>query len=361
MANDDRNSILSRQSMPHCWYRIVALSVLAAVSACGLIYDGFKYVLPEKTSQDVLCERDHWFVGLAAGPYPPFIFPIAHTDRGPRVTGFDIELVKSIQEQLSHRCGKSIRMELRLVPFLDLFTLLHEDKLDLFISATPANVPGTGRGGFAYSLPYFEGSGLAVAARTREIADQIQAAVALQRDQKRGEPTVRHRALSRFRTAVVDGSSGAAYAEANFTSEQFIVCNTLTAAFHASEQLHDQPDIILGSAPVLAFTTQHEHPRWQLVQIDDHPWLLTHENFSIVTGDARLHVLWFLNDLLFELDQRGELQRMKQRWLVESYDPMTRADEEGLPVPDEARDAQARNHCYVGKPGFGRLRDLGRG
>lgn len=343
------------------WLRIMGLISLASLSACGWVYEGVKYVLPEKTSQDVLCNRDVWSVGLAAGPYEPFVFPVTTTERGPRVTGFDIELVKTLQEHLHERCGKSIRMELLLVPFLELFTLLHEDKIDLFISATPANVPGTGRGGFAYSLPYFEGSGLAVAARSRDISDRIEAEVALQQNQLHRPPIVRHHALSRLHTAVVDGSSGAAYAEANFTAEQFVVCNTLTAAFDAANHLDVPPEIILGSAPVLNFTTQHDHQGWHMVRDGKDPWLLTHESFSIVTGDARLHVLWFLNNLLFELDQRGELERMKRRWLVEPYDPLARAGEEGLPVPEEAKDAQARNHCYVGKPGFGRLRDLGRG
>lgn len=175
------------------------------------------------------------------------------------------------------------------------------------------------------------------------------------------QQTVRHHALSQFRTAVADGSSGAAYAEANFTTERFVVCNTLPAAFKSAESLDDPPDIILGSAPVLTFTTQHDHAEWRMVRAGHQPWLLTHENFSIVTGAARLHLLWFLNDFLFELDQQNDLERMKYRWLSESYDPVTRAGKEGMAAREEDADAQARNHCYVGEPGFGRLRDRGRG
>lgn len=160
------------------------------------------------------------------------------------------------------------------------------------------------------------------------------------------QQTVRHHALSQFRTAVVDGSSGAAYAEANFTTELFVVCNTLTAAFKSAESLDDPPDIILGSAPVLTFTTQHDHAGWRMVRAGHQPCLLTRENFSIVTGAARLHL---------------DLERMKHRWLSEAYDPVTRVGKEGMAAREEDADAQARNHCYVGKPGFGRLRDLGRG
>lgn len=109
-----------------------------------------------------------------------------------------------------------------------------------------------------------------------------------------------------------------------------MVCNTLTAAFKSAESLDDPPDIILGSAPVLTFTTQHDHAGWHMVRAGHQPWLLTHENFSIVTGAARLHLLWFLNDFLFELDQQNDLERMKHRWLSESYDPVTRAGKEGM-------------------------------
>jgi ABC-type amino acid transport substrate-binding protein len=282
------------------------------------------------------------------------------TGEGPRVTGFDIDLIRAVERELNQRCGKAIHPAVKLVPFLELFALLQERKVDLFISATPSDVAGAGRGGVAYSLPYFSGGGLAVIARTANIAEEIRQRLLKQRAKIHAALT-RLEALSGYRIAVVDGSSGAAYAQANATTDEFIVCNTLAAALHAEESLDKPADLILGSAPVLTWISQHLPAEWTVVRLEgDEPLLLTHENFSIVVREDRLYLLWFLNNLLFELEDAGDLQRLRQRWLQEDYDVETRALHEGLPVTAAAKEEQARRHCYVGHPGFGRLRTLGR-
>lgn len=355
MACDHRHSFLNATIGPRIAWSLL-LSVVLTSSSCGLILDGVERLLPKENARTAICGRDTLEVGVAAGPYPPFIFPIMDTRSGPRVAGLDIELVREIGEALERQCGASVRPTLRLVPFQDLFSLVHEGKIDLFISATPADVVGSGRGGFAYSLPYLSGSGLTVIARNQGVANEVQ-----HRLQSGAQPLTRLSALEGFRVGVVDGSSGSAYAEANFTNEQFIVCNSLTAAFHAQRVGEDPPDLILGSHPVLQFMVRHKRPDWVLVTVEqDKPLLFTHENFSIVVGDDRLYLLWFLNNLLFDLENSGALARIRHRWLEDHYDEQSRAEVEGLPVDEKAKKAQARDDCYVGSPGFGKLRSLGR-
>ncbi|MDR4472929.1 MAG: hypothetical protein MRJ92_09915 [Nitrospira sp.] len=43
------------------------------------------------------------------------------------MTGLDVELIKAMTDELSHRCGRPITPVLHLVRFRDLFRLLNED------------------------------------------------------------------------------------------------------------------------------------------------------------------------------------------------------------------------------------------
>ncbi|ALA59257.1 hypothetical protein [Nitrospira moscoviensis] len=69
---------------------------------------------------------------------------------------------------------------------------------------------------------------------------------------------------------------------------------------------------------------------------------------------------WFINNLLFRLKESGTLERIRRRWLEDEYDYRRRAETEGLPVEEGARDVQQRRDCYEGMPGFGKLRTLER-
>jgi polar amino acid transport system substrate-binding protein len=357
MVNDDRHSLLSSARK-----RVAVFLVLttALLQGCGYLIDGIEWLLPKESSHDAVCSRENLSIALSAGPYPPFVFPVMETPQGPRVTGFDIDLIRAVERELQEHCGKAIRPAVRLVPFLDLFALMQERKVDLFISATPANVAGAGRGGLAYTLPYFSTGGLTVVARTPEIADVIRQRLTAKGVRLHASLT-RLEAMSGFRMAVVDGSSGAAYAAANATTDRFVVCNTLNAAFHAETSVGEPADLIIGSSPVLISMARRHLHEWTVVTLDgNQPLLLTHENFSMVVREDRLHLLWFLNNLLFRLEESGELTRLRDRWLNEEYDARLRAADEGLPVSDQAKREQERRSCYVGHSGFGRLRTLAR-
>jgi hypothetical protein len=75
--------------------------------------------------------------------------------------------------------------------------------------------------------------------------------------------------------------------------------------------------------------------------------ILTQESFSIVTGEEKRRLQWFLNNLLYRLEETGRLAQMRKRWLEEDYAPTRRATAEGLPlevskVPDHYDQGQCR-------------------
>ena len=280
------------------------------MSGCGLIIDAGQWLLPgPRDIHDVVCDRDVLNVGVAAGPYPPFVFPVVETPSGSRVTGFDIQLVQAVLQELQEWCGKVIRPRVRLVPFRELFGQLHEGHLDFFLSGTPAIVVGPGLAGFGYSLPYLRKGGLSVIARDDETAEALRRRVEAQGPA--AHPLDRlNAAVSGLTIAVQGGSSGAAFAKANLRTKDFIVCNSLQATFDAARYVGRQPDLIIGSHPVLDFSVKRLRPAWRTVTLENgRPLMVTHEEYSIVVAADHLHVRWFLNNLLFHLEEEGRLDQ----------------------------------------------------
>lgn len=87
---------------------------------------------------------------------------------------------------------------------------------------------------------------------------------------------------------------------------------------------------------------------WQpLTRIDGTPVILTRDDLSIVTSEEHRRLQWFLNNLLFRLEESGRLKEMRTRWIDEEYAPARRATTEGLPlevtqVPDHYDQEQCR-------------------
>ncbi|HJU05784.1 MAG TPA: transporter substrate-binding domain-containing protein [Nitrospiraceae bacterium] len=345
--------------MAYAAFLMSLLLLTVMVSGCGLVIDAIEWMVPApKGIQDAVCERDLLQVGISAGPYPPFVFPVVDTDHGPRVSGLDVELAHEIVRELRRRCGKSIRPVVRLVPSRDLFGLVQEGKIEFFISAVPAGVPTEGSGGFAYSLPYLYRGGLSVIAHDQDVIDRIHRQLRAQPESV-NDPLVRLQALSGLTVAVQEGSSGAAYANVSFGRNEFIICNSLHAAFDAERFVGRRADLIIGSQPVLNFIVTRLRHDWHPVMLENgKPLQLTHENYSIVLGSDRLPLRWFINNLLFRLEETGELDHIRHRWLEEQYDDKARSSDEGLAVQEGAKEEQARHSCYMGSPSRGRLRSL---
>src|SRR5207249_3262235 len=142
------------------WASLVALAIGFLLQGCGLFMDAAQLVRPVvpylPDELDVICQHRRLQVGIGVEPFPPFVFPAVWTDQGTWVTGLDVELVQAITAVLSKHCGgPPVTPVLHLVHVRDLFILLTEGKLDLFLSAAAYNVPHPMATGLAFSTPYY--------------------------------------------------------------------------------------------------------------------------------------------------------------------------------------------------------------
>ncbi len=311
-----------------------ALGLGFILQGCGLVFDAIQSIRPVATNElDAICARKRLQVGMGFEPQRPFVFPAIFTDEGLRVSGLDVELVREISAALTERCGgEPVVPVLHLVPYRALFVLLHEGKLDLFVSATTANVPSPTRAGLAYSVPYFTNGGLGVIVRGDEVAERVRAV--LQRDPRPVyEPAKIRTALAGLTVAVQEGTTAHLYAEASLAGVHLVLCDSLPAAFESQEP---PVDAIVGKQPILRFVVTRVRKDWRLLDMEDgKPLILTKEDYAVVLAEDSYRLRWFINELLFRLDARGRLAEMRRRWLEESYAFPRRAVVEGLPFAAE--------------------------
>jgi ABC-type amino acid transport substrate-binding protein len=277
---------------------------------------------------DVICRHRRMQVGIAIEPFPPFVFPVVWTDQGPRVTGLDIELVQAITKALSEHCGgPPVTSILHLVHFRDLFVLLTEGHLDLFLSSVAYNVPHPSATGLAYSTPYYYTAGIGGIARRPEVIEQVRAA--LRQPSTDGEMlALRKGALAGLTVAAQEGRSPYLYAEDYLKGIRLVACDTLIAAFESK----DPPvDVILGKQPILDFVVKREHQDWRPLLLENgEPFLFTRELFTVVMAEQSFELQGLVNDVLFQLEQTGRLAAMHRRWLDEDYAYTQRVTSEGL-------------------------------
>lgn len=320
-----------------------------SLQGCGLLYDAVQLVVPVAADElDAICRRQRLQVGMAVEPFRPFVFPAIWTDEGSRVTGLDVELVRHIVDALSQECGKPVTPVLHLVRFRDLFLYLSEGKLDLFVSAVPSNVPVRAWAGFAYSIPYFQEGGLAGITRRPEVVEQIR-----RRLQPRDGPAddrAGGRILAGLTVAVQEGTASQHYAAANFKASRLVLCDSLPAAFEAAEASAPGIDVILGARPVLEYMVTRVKRDWRLIaHADGRPLYFTRGYYAVVMAEDSYRLRWFVNSVIFRLDEAGLLERMRARWLEESYAFPRRAAAEGLPFDVEKMVAQySQGTCREG-------------
>lgn len=328
----DRHSVLRVGKYATGW--LCALWLGFALQGCGLVFDAIQFIQPVATNElDAICARKRLQVGMGFEPRRPFVFPAIFTDEGLRVTGLDVELLREISAALTAQCGgEPVVPVLHLVPYRALFVLLHEGKLDLFVSATTANVPSPTRAGLAYSAPYFTNGGLSMITRRNEIAERVHAALRLGPGAVYEPATIR-RVLAGLTVAVQEGTTAHLYAEAHLAGVRLVLCDSLPAAFESQ----DPPvDAIVGKQPVLQFTVSRVRKDWRLLESEDgKPIILTREDYAVVMAEESYRLRRFINDLLFRLDAGGRLADMRHRWLEEPYAFPRRAAAEGLPFAAE--------------------------
>ncbi len=319
------------------WVLLCVALAWPPLQGCGLVYDALQYVAPAATDElDAICRRQRVQIGMAVEPFRPFVFPAIWTDEGSRVTGLDVELVRHIVEALSQQCGRPVTPVLHLVRFRDLFLHLSEGRLDLFVSAVPSNVPIRDWAGFAYSIPYFQHGGLSAVTRRPEVLDRIR-----QRLQARSEMPPKAPAgdevLAGLAVAVQNGTASQHYAVANLHTSRLVLCDSLPAAFESAES-SDAPgiDVILGARPVLEYMIARVKKEWRLLAYGDgKTFFLTRGQYAVVMSEESYRLRWFVNGVIFRLDESGQLERMRARWMDEPYAFPRRAAVEGLPFDVE--------------------------
>ena len=306
--------------------RWTVLTICLFLQGCGLLLDAVQYVYPLTSDElDRICRRQHIQVGMALEPFRPFVFPAVWTDEGARVTGLDAELVKAISEALSAHCGRPVIPVLHLVHFRDLFLLLSEGQLDFFVSAVAAGLPSPARAGFAYSTPYFSNGGIGVIVKRPEIAEHIQARL------KTGDKGIQARLLDGLTIAAQNSTEAHLYAEANVRSAHLIVCDSLPAAFEQAETgVAPQIDVIIGAHPVLEFMVRTTRKDWRLLAQDGKALRLTRADYAVVLAEESYKLRWFINQVIFQLDESGRLETMRRRWMESTYAYPRRASTEGL-------------------------------
>lgn len=322
---------------------------LLLLQGCGLLIDAVQLVYPVTANElDGICRRGQVQVGMAAEPFRPFVFPAVWTDEGARVTGLDVELVRAVTDALTVHCGRPVAPVLHLIRFRDLFLLLNEGQLDFFVSAVAAGVPSPLRSGFAYSTPYFSHGGVGGIAKRSAVIQTVQS-----RLPHGTGPRSRADLLKGLTIAVQDGTAAHLYAEGVLKPERLIVCDSLPAAFEYGEQGEAAPiDIILGAKPVLEFVVRTTRRDWRMLAgEEDRPLLLTDGAYAIVMAEESYALRWFVNDVIFRLDEGGRLDAMRQRWLEDQYAYPRRASLEGLPFDVNKMPAHyAQGTCRSGSP-----------
>ena len=323
---------------------LTTLSIL--LQGCGLVYDAVELIHPlTRDELSTICARGRLRVGISVEPFRPFVFSAMYTDEGIRVTGLDIELIREVADALTSYCGgpTPVVPTLHVTRFPDLFIKMNEGQLDLFVSSVSGTVPGTRPTGLWFSAPYFRDDGIAAIIQKPEVTERVRA----QFQKHNGNDTLAavQESFAGLTVAVQKGRSSHLYAEANLARIRMVICDSLPASIETKDPAID---VILTNHSILEYVTKRVWQNWRLVsRPNGTPLILTHEDLSIVTSEEHRRLQWFLNNLLFRLEESGRLKQMRTRWIEMEYAPTRRATTEGLPlevtqVPDHYDQGQCR-------------------
>lgn len=330
------------------WSKVFLGFALLLLQGCGLLYDTVTMVHPlTRDDLSAICARGRLRIGISVEPFRPFIFPAVYTDEGVRVTGLDIELIREVADALTAHCGAPtpIVPTLHVTRFPDLFIKMTEGELDLFVSSVSGTVPGTKPTGLWFSAPYFRHDGLAAIAKNPEVAERVQAQFNTQGENWDTLAAVQ-RGLAGLTVAVQRGRSAHLYAQANLKHIRLVVCDSLPAAIETKDP---RIDVILSKHSIIEYVTKRVWQEWHpLTRADGNPLILTRDDLSIVTSEEHRRLQWFLNNLLFRLEESGRLSLMRKRWIEEEYAPTRRATTEGLPLEiTQVPDHYDQGRCHL--------------
>ena len=330
------------------WCRLLLLLALGLLQGCGLVYDAVTKIHPlTRDELSAICARGQLRVGISVEPFRPFVFPALYTDEGIRVTGLDIELIREIADAVTAHCGGShpIVPTLHVTRFPDLFLKMSEGQLDLFVSSVSGTVPGTRPAGLWFSAPYFRDDGIAAITQKPDVAERVRAVLRKQSGKLDTLAAIQE-GFAGLTIAVQKGRSADLYARANLKQIRLVVCDSLPAAIETKEPAID---LILSKHAIIEYVTKRVWNEWHpLTRPDGSSLLLTRDDLSIVTSDEHRRLQWFLNNLLFRLEESGRLAQMRHRWIDEDYAPTRRATAEGLPLQvTQVPDHYDQGQCHL--------------
>jgi polar amino acid transport system substrate-binding protein len=326
---------------------LILTGLCILLQGCGLVYDAVELIHPlTRDELSTICTRGRLRVGISVEPFRPFVFPAVYTNEGIRVTGLDIELIREVADALTAHCGgpTPIVPTLHVTRFPDLFIKMNEGQLDLFVSSVSGTVPGTRPAGLWFSAPYLRDDGIAAIIRNPEVAERVRTQFGKQNGNWDTLAAVQE-GFAGLTIAVQKGRSSHQYAKANLKRVRIVICDSLPASIESKDL---NIDVILTNHSILEYVTKRVWQEWHpLTQPDGSPLLLTREDLSIVTSEEHRQLQWFLNNLLFRLEESGRLKQMRTRWIEAEYAPTRRATAEGLPlevtqVPDHYDQGQCR-------------------
>jgi ABC-type amino acid transport substrate-binding protein len=278
-----------------------------------------------------ICARGRVRIGISIEPFRPFVSPAAYTDEGIRVTGLDVELIREIAGALTAHCGGAtpILPTLHLTRFPDLFIKMNEGQLDLFVSSVSGTIPRAESSGLWFSPPYSHGDGIGAIIQKPEVAERVWQQFR-KLNGKLDTLAAVQKGFAGLTVAVQKGRSSHLYAETNLTGIRMVICDSLPASIESKDQ---NIDVILTDHSILEYVTKRVWQDWRpLTHIDGTPLFLTHEDLSIVTSDDHRQLQWFLNNLLFRLQESGQLKYMRRRLIEAEYAHARRATTQGLPL-----------------------------
>lgn len=311
---------------------LVLMTLGILLQGCGLVYDAVKLIHPlTRDELSSICGHGRVRVGISVEPFRPFVFPAVYTDQGIRVTGLDIELIREVADALTSYCGgpTPIVPTLYLTRFPDLFIKMNEGQLDLFVSSVSGTVPGARPTGLWFSAPYLRDDGIAAITQKPEVAERVWQQFRKQNGNWDTLAAVQE-GFAGLTVAVQKGRSSHLYAQANLKQIRLVICDSLPAAIETKDP---HIDVILSDYSILKYVTKRVWQEWQpLTRIDGAPLILTYGDLSFVTSEEHRRLQWFLNNLLFRLEESGRLKQMRTRWIEAEYAPTRRATTEGLPL-----------------------------
>lgn len=322
--------------------------VLLVLQGCGLIYDAVNVIQPlDRDELSAICSRGKVRIGISVEPFRPFVFPAVYTDQGIRVTGLDIELIRAVADALTAHCGgpTPIVPTLHLTRFPDLFIRMNEGQLDLFVSSVSGTVPGARPAGLWFSAPYLRDDGIGAITQESEVAERVGAQFRKQNGNWDTLAAVQE-GFAGLTVAVQKGRSAHLYAQANLKHIRLVICDSLPAAIETKDP---QINVILSDYSILKYVAKRVWQEWQpLSRVDGVPLLLTYGVLCFVTSDEHRRLQWFLNNLVFRLEESGRLTQIRKRWIEAEYAPTRRATAEGLPLEvTQVPDHYEQGHCRL--------------